>query len=420
MIEKTVLDSGLVVLSENIPVFPSFSLSFTLRNGSRAETTETNGIHHLIEHMVFKGSKNYNLKQIADISDRLGGQLNAFTSKEITQYYIKAIDEKLNDSFALLTDMVFESTFPQDEYIKERNVAVQEIKESEDSPETFAFETFYEDIYKTNGLGFPIAGKADVVAEFDPDMVFNYYKNQYSPDNFVLAAVGKVEHQKLADMAQNFFKHYPKRSPRAFSFEPPVFYPRSFAKSNRSLKQIYVILGFDSMPIISPLRHRFSILSDIVGGGMSSRLFQKIREEHGLAYTVSSFADSYLDCGLHLIYSVVDKEKVPEYLDAVKQEIVLLKKNGITQDELDRSRDHMKSSVLLSMENSVSRMRFHVNNELNLQREITMEEIVEDINRAGVRDFDEIIANELNLEKTALFLYGDISQKAAKKNSFQS
>ena len=190
MVEKTVLDSGLVVLTEYIPAFPSFALSYTLRGGSRVETKENCGIHHLIEHMMFKGNQKYDLKQIADISERLGGKVNAFTSNEITQFYLKAVDEHLKESFALLTQMVINSTFPGEEFLKEKGVTIQEIHEAEDNPDTNAFETFYEKIFAGNGLGFPVGGLVESVSSFERDMVYDFYKKNYTHDNLVLAAVG--------------------------------------------------------------------------------------------------------------------------------------------------------------------------------------------------------------------------------------
>jgi predicted Zn-dependent peptidase len=406
-----VLDSGLVVISEYIPAFPSFALSYTVRGGARAENEVNNGIHHCIEHMLFKGTPKYDLKQIADISDRLGGRLNAFTSKEITQYYVKTIDEKLKESFELLTEMVMKSIFPEDEFLKERSVLVQEIKEAEDNPEIHAFETLYEDIYKNNGLGYPIGGKEACVSNFRRDMVYDFYKKNYMPDNLLLAAVGNVKHDQLVQLAADAFKHLPSQSPRDFAFPSPIYHTRTFGKMNKSLKQVYAIMGFEGLASVSPERHWFSLMNDILGGGMSSRLFQEIREEKGLAYTVNSFSDNYLDTGLHIIYSVVDKEKTEEYLEAVRAEILRLKEKGISEDELKRARDHMKASVILGLENTVSRMRFHVNNELNLKREMTIEEIVEKINKAAVDDINRLVQDYLDLEKAAIFLYGDVEEE---------
>ncbi len=414
MIKKTVLDCGLVVISEYIPAFPSFSLSYTLRGGSRVETTENNGIHHLIEHMLFKGSESYNLKQIADISDRLGGNLNAFTGKETTMFYLKAIDEKLEQSFHLLSDIVMKSLFPEDEFYKERMVVLQELKESDDNPESYTYDVFCEEIYPGDPMGYPIAGKMDRVSTFKRDSVYDYYKKLYSPENFILTAVGKVEHQRLVQLAEKQFKGFPSRSPREFRFTAPVYKPGVIQRTNDSLNQVYATIGFESPPATSLQRHRFAVLNDILGGGLSSRLFQVIREEKGLSYTVHSFSETYLDCGLHQVYAVLDKDKIDEYLEAVRGEILHLKKDGICLDDLERSRDHMKASVIMGMEGSVTRMQFHVANEMYFQREVTLDEILEDVNRAGIEDINRLFHDYLDLDNAAIMLYGDISSTPRK------
>jgi predicted Zn-dependent peptidase len=408
MLEKTVLDSGLVVLTEYISFFPSFALSYTLRGGSRNETRQNCGIHHLIEHMLFKGNTKYDLKQIADISDRMGGKLNALTGKEITQFYIKAVDEHLEGAFDLLTRMVRNSTFPAEEFLKEKNVAIQEIHEADDNPDTNAFETFYQKIFGDNGLAFSVGGMVESVSAFERDSVYDFYKSNYTPDNLVLAAVGKVRHQELVDLAAEAFKDFPAQKPRNISFQTPSFSHHVFSKKNASLKQAYVIIGFDGIPIVSPYKNQFMILNDILGAGMSSRLFQSIREEKGLAYTVSSFSDAYLDCGTHLTYSIVEPGKIDEYLEAVKEEISLLKTQGISKDELERARDSIKSSVILGLESRVSKMRFNVNNELFLAREVTPEEIITDINNTTIEDINQLFKDYFNLDRMAVFFYGDV------------
>lgn len=408
MLKKTILDSGLVVLTETIPAFPSVALSYTLRAGSRVETEENCGIHHMIEHMLFKGNEKYDLKQIADLSDRMGGKLNALTGKEITQFYTKAIDEHLETAFDVLTQMVMNSTFPPEEFLKEQNVAIQEIHESDDSPDTNAFETFFEKIYGDNGLAFPVGGKVDSVSAFERDSTYQFYKKHYTPDNLILAAVGKVDHQQLVDLAEKAFKHFPSAKPKECLFDPPCFSHHTFKKQNASLKQVYVIIGFNSISVTSPHKNQFMILNDILGAGMSSRLFQKIREEKGLAYTVSAFSDAYLDCGVHLTYSIVEPGKVDEYLTAVKEEIIKLKTQGITPQELVRARDSIKSSVILGLESRVSKMRFNVNNELFFKREISPQQIIDDINQTTTEDIQQLFNQYFDLDEMALFLYGDV------------
>jgi predicted Zn-dependent peptidase len=411
MVKKSILDCGLTVLSEYIDAFPSFSMSYTVRGGSRMEVPENNGIYHLIEHMMFKGTDKYNLKEIADISDRLGGKLNAFTSKEITQFYIKAIDEHVDQSYDLLTEMVLKSIFPEDEFNKEKGVAIQEIHESEDNPDTNAFETFYQHLFADHGLGYPVGGQVEPVSAFQRDSVYAFFKHDYAPDNMLLSAVGHIDHDRLVHLASKAFNDFPTKKPRRFSLETPSYNQVSIKKSNSSLNQVYMIMSFEGIPVTSKNRYMFMVMNDILGGGMSSRMFQKIREEKGLAYTVSSFTDTYLDCGLQLIYAIVKPDKVEECLDAVKSEIVRLKKEGISNAELLRARDSIKSSIILGLESNVSKMRFNVNNQLFLGRDLTPGEIIDNINNITVDDISELLQNYLDLDTMSLFLYGDVDSE---------
>jgi predicted Zn-dependent peptidase len=406
MVEKTVLPCGLTIISEKFPEFPSFAFSYTLKSGSRTETAASNGIHHLIEHMLFKGSEHYDLKQIADMADRLGGRLNAFTGKEITQYYIKSIDEKLTASFHLLSDIVLNSTFPEGEFLKEKNVIIQEIREAEDNPDSNAFETFYKKIYKNNALGYPIGGSEKQVARLKRSQVFDFYHEKYVPENLLLSAAGNIQHRELVELARDFFSHFPARSARDFKFAKASFQPRRFFKKNSSLSQCYVITALDSIPLVSPFRHPFMIMNDILGSGMSSRLFQSIREEKGLAYTVSSFIDSYLECGIQIIYAIIEPAKIDAYLQAVKAEIELLKKEGIRSDELERAKDHIKSSIILSLESNVAKMRFNINQELYFKKEQEVAAIIAEINAATSADINGFCRQYLNLDQAALFTYG--------------
>ncbi|MCX6558797.1 MAG: pitrilysin family protein [Candidatus Aminicenantes bacterium] len=406
MVQKTVLPCGLTVISEKFPEFPSFALSYTLKSGSRAETQEENGIHHLIEHMIFKGSQNYDLKQIADMADRLGGRLNAFTGKEITQFYIKSIDEKLADSFHLLSDIVLNSTFPEEEFAKEKNVIIQEVREAEDNPESNAFETFYEKIYEDNALGYPIGGSEKRVVRLQHGQVFDYYRRQYAPENLLLSAVGNIEHRDLVELAGDFFGCFPARPVRNLAFDQAGFQSRRFFKSNDSLGQCYAIIALDSISLLSPFRHSFMVMNDILGAGMSSRLFQSIREEKGLAYTVSSFIDSYLECGIQIIYAVIEPENLAAYLRAVKSEIERLKEEGIRADELERAKDHMKSSIILGLENNVSKMSFNTNQELYFKKEQSVAAIIAEVNAATCDSINGFIRQYLDLDRAALFTYG--------------
>jgi predicted Zn-dependent peptidase len=406
MIKRTILPCGLTVLSERFEEFPSVVLSYTAKSGARNESLAHNGIHHLIEHMLFKGGQRYNLKQIADLSDRLGGQLNAFTSKEVTQFYIKTIDEKLDEAFALLNDIVLHATFPPGEFAKEKNVIMQEIRESEDNPDTHVFEVFFSAIYPDNALGYPIEGTVASVGAMECADVQAYYRDQYRPANLVLAAAGKIEHERLVELAQAACAGLPAATPTPLRYTPAKFHVSRFSKANPALNQSYIVLGLDGLPAVAPERHKLMLLNDILGSNMSSRLFQAIREERGLAYTISSFPDAFMECGLLMVYAIVEPAQTQAYIAAVQEELRLFRRNGITQEELERARDHIKASLLLSIENNTAKMRFNINQELCFQTEQTIAAIITEINQATCADINALIDRLIDLEHMAQLIYG--------------
>jgi len=419
LVKRTILDSGLIILTEFRPELPSFALSFSLRSGSRAEKFKNNGIHHLIEHMIFKGSKNYDLKKIAEMSDRLGGGINAFTGKEITQFYIKAIDEKLKDSFDLLTDIVLDSIFLKDEFIKERDVVLQEIKESKDNPDMSAFELFYENLFENNSLGFPIAGREEHVSNFSRDILYDYYIDKYSPENLLLCITGNVNHSEVVEMSEKYFSKFKKHMPVDFSYLKPEFNFKTFVRKKPSLEQVYAIIGFRGIAFTSSLKYKFMLMNDILGSGMSSRLFQEIREEKGLAYTISSFCDSFLEDGVHLIYAIIEHKKIEEYLDAIRSEILILKRNGIKKEELIRAKDHIKSSFILGLESNFSKMRLNVNQELYLKREIEVSQIIDKIDKINIDEINELFLRFLNFKEVSILLYGNVKGNKFKNFKFE-
>jgi predicted Zn-dependent peptidase len=409
MIKRTVLDSGLTIITEYRATVSTFALSYTLKSGSRAETTVDNGIHHLMEHMLFKGSGKYDLKQIAEVSDRLGGTLNAFTGKEVTQYYMTAIDEKLEESFDLLTDIVMESVLPADELEKEKNVVVQEIKETEDTPDSYSFDLFYEQVFDDNGMGLPIAGHEDQVSAMDRPMVNDFYKRQYAPHNLILAAVGKVDHDRLVALAERYFSRFSSRKAVDFTFPTTGYSFDTQVKVNDSLNQVYALIGLQAPSFGALDKFKYKVMNNILGSGMSSRLFQSIREDKGLAYTVSSFPDFFLEGGLCIIYSITEPGNVKSYLQAVQEEIDRLKKDGVDERELEWARDYAKGSLVLQLESNANMMRFHVNQELYLPSEKPVRSILDEVDSITVDDVNGMIRDYLDLERSAILLYGNMS-----------
>jgi len=413
MLKKTIHKSGLIILSYYNPQLPSFAMSYTLKSGSRAEKNSNCGIFHFIEHMLFKGSKNYTLQQIAELSDRLGGSLNAYTGKETTQFYIRAIDEKFNETFALLSDMVFNSKFPKDEFIKEKNVILQEIKESVDSPDSHSFELFYESLFKNNPLGFPIGGTESSVNKLNRDTVYNYYREMYKPQNIILSISGNIKHEKILQLVDEQFENYPDIKPMNMKFiQTDIHFDSIIHK--RELKQLYTIIAFQGLPSNSSHRYSYMIANDILGSGMSSRLFQRIREEKGLAYTINSYPDSFIDNGIFMIYSIIEPKNLNNYLEAVKEELQSLKREGVTEKELERSKDHIKSSVILGLESNTTRMQFLVNQEIYNRDSAEIKDIIKKIESLKKEDIDAIFNSILNFENKSTIYYGNMIENLNK------
>ncbi len=361
--------------------------------------------------MLFKGSEKFSQKDIADISDRLGGRMNAFTSREITQFYIKSIDEKFSESFDLLTDIVFNSNFDKDEFLKEKDVVEQEIRESDDNPDSKAFELFYKEYFGDKSAGFPIAGTLKSVSGLKREFVYENYKKLYTPSNIILSYAGDIDHEKILTLAQDKFSHFPNSNANEINSTKQSFNRGVIIRSNKSLQQVYSVIGFKSIPVTSPDRYKYMILNDIMGSGMSSRLFQKIREEKGLAYSISSFIDSYKEFGIHMIYAVTDPEKTDAYLNAVDHELRLLKEKGISISELNKSKDHIKTSIILSLESNLSKMRLNINGDIYFGYQRSLQEIIDEINAVTSDDVNSILENYPDYSGTMILLYGDISKK---------
>ena len=406
MRKKSLLDSGLTVVSEYRPGFPSLAISLTLKSGAARETPERNGVHHLIEHMMFKGSRHYSMLDIATMTDRLGGHLNAFTGREITQYYLKVLDEQAVPALDLLLDMVFRSTLPKKEVHREREVVLQEIREAEDSPETHAFENFFSRLYGNSGLGLPIAGTCESVSRLKRDFLMDWYTRNYNPANLMVTSVGNMEHVRLLDLVSRRIPDSDAASPSQVLPVPDGFRPGTSALPNPSLQQSYVIVAFPGLCASHPDRYAFSMVNDILGGGMSSRLFQSVREEHGIAYTVSSFHESFQSSGVHLLYAVMEPGQVMPYLEIVAGEIARLKAGGISADEMERARDHLKASLALGLEDNLNRMRFLVNRELFHIREAGVEDILARINEIQSDHLKQILDTNMLSEQAAVFVYG--------------
>jgi predicted Zn-dependent peptidase len=384
-IEKTILDNGLVVLSEPVEHFRSVSLGIWIRAGSRHERIEENGITHFIEHALFKGTERRSARQIAVEADILGGNLDAFTTREFTGYHIKALDLHLEKSFDILADLVTKPLFDALEMEKERAVILEEIKMVEDTPDEMAHEIFTSTFWPDHPLGRPIEGTAESVQSFTAETLADYYRKVYHPKNIVIAASGNIDHSKLVELSLRYFGYL-----ESDSYLPEERAPRinreMVIRKKRGLEQTHIVLGAACPSLLSSDRYLCGLFNTILGGGLSSRLFQSVREEHGLAYSVYSSINAYRDAGCLLIYMGVSNRHLRKAIDLALGEIRLLKDEPVPLEELQATKDQIKAGILLNLDSVTGRMSSLAQNEILFGRDISIGEIIEEIDKITTED----------------------------------
>jgi predicted Zn-dependent peptidase len=414
VIEKTVLDNGLTIITERIDHVRSASVGIWVRSGSRHERADLNGISHFIEHTLFKGTRNRTAQQIAIESDAIGGNVDAFTSRELASYYVKVLDEHLPRAFDLLADLLTEPLFDNQELERERNVVLEEIKMVEDTPDDLVHETFIANFWPDHPLGRSILGTAETLSTFNHDRVVEHYSNVYTPSNLVVAGAGHIRHDRFVDMVERYFG---KLKDHPVNLETPPPKPATFqVVINKELEQAHLMVGTECPSITSEDRYSAHVLNVILGGGMSSRLFQKIREEHGLAYSVYSGVNSYSDTGYLSVYAATSPEQIAEVVKLTLEEFNKLKYEQAPPAELQRAKDQLKVSIMLGLESTSSRMSNLARQEIYFGRQFTLDEILERIDRVSSEDVQRI-ANEIFREGriaiTALGPLGDLDLDGA-------
>src|ERR1017187_7138476 len=346
-IEMTTLANGLRVISERMPHVRSVSVGIWVCTGSRREIAERNGISHFIEHMLFKGTTSRSAEDIARSVDSIGGNLDAFTGKELVCFNTKVLDEHLSRAFDVLADLVLHPLFRDEDIEKEKGVILEELKMEADSPDYLVQEIFSSNFWKDHPLGKPILGTAETVGKLDQAAIRDYYAAVYTPANLVVTAAGNLTHQTLVDLARQYFEEL-HASPPAPADQAPHTHARIALRNKRALEQVHLCLGVPSHPL--PHRERFTwyVLNTLLGGGMSSRLFQNIRERQGLAYAVFSELSPYRDTGCLSVYAGTSIESARKVGRAVTGEFRLLKEEAIGEEELRRAKDHLKGSLMLT------------------------------------------------------------------------
>ena len=412
-IQTTRLENGLSVLTDRMPDVRSVTLGFFFRSGARHEPTELNGISHFIEHAVFKGTTRRSALQIAIETDRLGGNLDAFTMHEETGFAIKVVDSQVTNAFDLLADMLSNPRFDERELKREQKVIIEEIKMTEDAPEDFLGEIFNEKLFPDHPLGLSIAGTPKTVRTFNHETTRKFHEETFNAENLIIAAAGNLEHSQIVDLAERFFAsktkdQRPQDRLRGLDQRPTIASP-IVIKKNKNLEQAHLIIAAPFVDARSDRRYAADILANALGGGTSSRLWQRIREEKGLAYSVGASAAMYQDCGVFSIYAGTSPKQTEEVLDIAIAELRRVVKNGITPEELELIKEQTIASILLGLEDSSVRAATLARLEMVHGRQISLEETIEKIQIVNVEEIQELAREFFKTEKIAFGALGNLN-----------
>src|SRR5712675_934279 len=352
-IRREVLPNGLTLITEEMEHIRSASIGIWIRTGSRDEDMALNGISHFIEHMVFKGTKHRTAEEIARQVDSIGGNMDAFTSKECICFNVKVLDENVPVALEILTDLVLHPTFTSEDIARERGVILEEIKMDEDNPDYLVHEIFTQNFWKDHPLGRPILGTKETVKRFERQPVLDAYGHHFYPGNIIVSAAGNLDHDRFVELVIQHFEHMKPVKNGLHSAAPKVV-PRIVLRNKKSLEQVQLCIGVPSYAIAHEKRHASYVLSTLLGGGMSSRLFQNIRERQGLAYSIYSDLNPYRDTGCMAVYAGTSLASAAKVVRSVVNEFRDLKKQPVPEEELRRSKDQLKGSLMLSLESSTA------------------------------------------------------------------
>lgn len=400
MYQRYELNNGIQVVTEKIPHFRSVSIGLWFKVGSVDETEKENGLSHFIEHMLFKGTTNRTAKEIAEAMDAVGGQLNAFTAKECTCFYCKVIDEHLELALNLLADMVLNSTFDNIELQKEKGVILEEIYMYEDSPEDLVHDLISSAYFGSHRLGQPILGSIENLNRFTRDEMLDFFKRFYTPDNLVIALAGNFNENDLIPLIEKYFGDWDR------SYAERVQYSsfdsnKKFTFKRKDIEQVHLCIGGPGVQLGSDRAYPMLVFNNLFGGGMSSRLFQEIREERGLAYSVFSYPSSYLNAGLFTIYAGMKPEQTITVASLIREEIEKIKSKGISQEEFQKAKEQLKGNYILGLESTSSRMTAIGRSQLLLKKITSPTEILNKIDNVSISDVYSIIDETLNPDEFA-------------------
>ena len=409
-VSSTKLSNGLTVLSEHMPGLRSVTAGIWVRRGSRHESPDLNGICHFIEHAVFKGTRRRTARDIAVESDRLGGNLDAFTTHEMTGFAIKVADRSLPEAFDLLADLLVNPRFEEEDLNREQKVILEEIKMVEDTPDELLGELFNAAYFPDHALGRPIEGTRDTVSSFSQLTISDYHAREFTSANFVVAAAGNVQHKALVDLvAKSFREDGPSKAQLNGHGRTPLPAAPILIEQKKELEQAHLVIATPWPDARSSDRYAASLLASIVGGGTSSRLWQRIREERGLAYSVGAGGSTFSDVGVFTIYAGTSPEHLDEVLDLSLEEVRRVITESVSEDELKLAKDQAISSILLGLESSSGRVSALARQEIIHGRRISPEEIIQHIESVNVEDLQRVARKFFTNDSLALGALGNLN-----------
>ena len=406
MVNKTVLNNGVRVISENLPHAYSVSIGIWVANGSRHERRESNGVAHFIEHLLFKGTKQRNALEIAREIDSVGGILNAFTSREFVCYYAKVLDAFLPKAVNLLSDIFLNSVFDAEEIEKERKVILQEINMLEDTPDDYIHDLFSQQLWHGHPLGMPIIGNEESVGNLSRDFIIGYRNQKYCTEDIIITAAGKVDHQELLHSLNDMCAQIQTGSRTKAARRPA--YKKKVALFEKDLEQVHLCLGLKALPQDHEERYAAHIMNTILGGSMSSRLFQDVREKAGLAYAIYSYMANHSDTGSLAVYAGTSRESLVEVIDLTLREFKRLKTEAVSQVELDSAKEQLKGNILLALESSDNRMTKLAKNEIYFGRYQPFQEIIEGFDRVTAKALQGLCERLLDDRNVTLVIMGKV------------
>jgi predicted Zn-dependent peptidase len=412
------LENGLTVLTDRMDGVRSATIGFFFRVGARHEPAAFSGITHFIEHCVFKGSRSRSARELAAEQDRLGGNLDAFTTHEETGFVIKVVDDQFDRAFELLADMTGRPRFDANDLANERRVIIEEIKMNEDSPDEVLSDIFHREFFPGHPLGLPITGTPETLAVLDAAVTADFHRRAFVPANLVIAAAGNVDHDRLVALARasSFGSASEPRETLELELRTPTVAAPLVTESRPDLEQAHLLVAAPAVSARDPRRYAADLLANVLGGGNSSRLWQRVREERGLAYSVGASTALFLDCGFLAVSAATSPEHVGEVASIIVEELGSVVRDGVKGDELDLMKHQARASILLSLEDSASRAGALAQSEMVHGRQIPLGETLANLQAVTVEDLQRLAFEYFRPEQIAIVALGDLGDLAFTRN----